>query len=80
MKITLLSRSYCSLCHQMQEAVQPLLNEYGCALELVDIDAHPNYLSEYDEKVPVLLGVDNEEICHWHLDEVAVRAYLAKVR
>lgn len=80
MKLTLLFRTYCSLCHQMQAQLNPLLAEYSIALEIVDIDDNPSYLAEYDEKVPVLLGIDGEEICHWHLNTEAVRAYLAKIR
>jgi thioredoxin reductase (NADPH) len=73
--LTLISRAYCHLCHEMEVALQPLLTEYGFKLEVLDADADPS-LAAYDEQVPVLL-LGKTEICHYFLDEAAVRAALA---
>jgi thioredoxin reductase (NADPH) len=73
--LTLISRSYCHLCHEMEAAQQPLLAEYGAALNVLDADADPA-LARYDERVPVLL-LEERELCHYFLDERAVRMALA---
>ncbi|MDO5687207.1 MAG: glutaredoxin family protein [Neisseria sp.] len=75
MKLTLLSRSYCSLCTRMLDALAPLQSEYGFTVDVVDVDDFPELVAQYDELVPVLLAADDKQICHWHLDEAAVRAY-----
>ena len=75
MKLTLMFREYCSLCHAMRDALKPLQEEYGFELEIFDVDDDPLLEEKYNELVPVLLDGETE-ICHWHLDEVALRAYL----
>ena len=75
MKLTLMFRTYCRLCHQMRDALQPYLAEYRAELEIVEIDDFPDLEAKYNELVPVLLHGEHE-ICHWHLDEAALRAYL----
>ncbi|MEY2631438.1 MAG: hypothetical protein RIR00_92 [Pseudomonadota bacterium] len=77
--LTLLSRDYCHLCHDMAAAVQALLAEYGAELTVVDVDADPELVARYDELVPVLL-IDDEEICHYFLEESKVRAVLQRFR
>ena len=75
MKLTLMFRNYCGLCHQMRDALQPYLAEYRAELEIVEIDDFPDLEAKYNELVPVLLHGEHE-ICHWHLDEAALRAYM----
>ncbi len=77
--LTLLSRSYCHLCHDMEVAVAPLAEEFGLGLEVVDVDADPVLEARYDELVPVLLH-RGRELCHYFLDEAKVREYLAEIR
>lgn len=59
----------------MRDALQPYLAEYRAELEIVEIDDFPDLEAKYNELVPVLLHGEHE-ICHWHLDEAALRAYL----
>ena len=59
----------------MRDALQPYLAEYRAELEIVEIDDFPELEAKYNELVPVLLHGEHE-ICHWHLDEAALRAYL----
>ena len=77
--LTLLGRNYCHLCHDMEQAVRPIAEEYGVNVELVDVDQHPELEARYDELVPVLLWGD-EELCHYFLDEARVRAVLSQIR
>lgn len=75
MKLTLMFREYCSLCHQMKAQLQPWQQEFGFTLEVLDVDADEALEARYNELVPVLLAGETE-ICHWHLDEKKLRAYL----
>lgn len=78
-RLTVLSRDYCHLCHDMIAALEPLQAERGFLLDVVDVDAQPKLVEKYDELVPVLLAGETE-ICHYFLDVSALDAYLAKVR
>lgn len=78
-ELTLLSRNYCHLCHDMEAAVRSLADEHGATVRIVDVDLHPEWLERYDELVPVLLHADTE-LCHYFLDETKTREYLAEIR
>jgi hypothetical protein len=78
-ELTLLSRSYCHLCHDMEVALAPLAIEFGATVSVVDVDGDPALEARYDELVPVLLHGD-VELCHYFLDAPKVREYLAEIR
>ena len=78
-QLTLYGRQYCHLCQDMLAALQALRGEYGFELAVLDVDADPALLARYDELVPVLTAADRE-LCHYFLDEAAVRTYLAEVK
>lgn len=78
-ELTLLSRSYCHLCHDMEEALAPLLAEFGASLRVLDVDADPDLEARYDELVPVLLHGESE-LCHHFLDAAKTREYLSGIR
>jgi hypothetical protein len=78
-ELTLLSRSYCHLCHDMELALAPLMVEFGVQLSVLDVDADPLLEAKYDELVPVLLHGETE-LCHYFLDEAKTREYLAGIR
>lgn len=78
-ELTLISRGYCHLCHDMEEAIASLVAEFGATLTVLDVDADPLLEAKYDELVPVLLHGENE-LCHYHLDEPKTREYLAGIR
>jgi hypothetical protein len=63
----------------MRQALLPYQKQYGFALNMVDVDEDENLVARYNELVPVLLHGEHE-ICHWHLDEAALSAYLNQVR
>ena len=78
MKLTLLSRTYCHLCHDMEEALVPIAAEFGVEVEVLDVDADPALEERWGELVPVLL--DGElELCHYFLDTPKVRDYLGQI-
>lgn len=76
-QLRLMSRGYCHLCHDMEAALQPLLQEFGVSMEVLDVDADPALEAKYDELVPVLL-LGEEELCHYFLDEARVRDALTQ--
>ncbi|HEY5801503.1 MAG TPA: glutaredoxin family protein [Burkholderiaceae bacterium] len=76
---TLYSRSYCHLCDDMLAALLRLQPEFDFTVKVIDLDteAPPALLALYDELVPVLLlGNDEQPVCHYFLDEAAVRQRL----
>lgn len=78
-ELTLLSRGYCHLCHDMEVALALLAAEFGASVTVVDVDADPALEAKYDELVPVLLHGESE-LCHYFLDTAKVREYLAEIR
>lgn len=75
MKLTLMFREYCSLCHKMRDELKPFQDEYGFGLDVFDVDDDPALEEKYNELVPVLLAGD-KEICYWYLDEEKLRQVL----
>jgi len=53
------------------------LRALGVDFEEFDVDADPALASRYGERVPVLTDAAGAEICHYRLDEAALRARLA---
>ncbi len=80
-KLTLVSRSYCHLCAEMEVALRVLLADVGVEVELevLDVDADPTLEARYDELVPVLLHA-GRELCHYFLEVSKVRDYLSTIR
>ncbi|MEN9866636.1 MAG: hypothetical protein RL748_2226 [Pseudomonadota bacterium] len=86
-EMLLYSRSYCHLCHDMEQA---LLNwqgqhpQHGFTYQVRDVDAEPAALLQYDELVPVLLARGDssgewQEICHYFLDTTRLQAFFVPV-
>lgn len=79
LSLTLLSRPYCHLCHEMEQALLPVLDEFPVSLEIVDVDSDPALEDLYGEVVPVLLH-ERVELCQTVVDISKVRDYLGKFR
>lgn len=73
-ELTVMSREWCHLCHDLIEKLAPLAAELGWTVRVLDVDADPVLEARWDELVPVVLAGE-VELCHYHLDEAAVRAY-----
>ena len=65
-------RSYCHLCEDMARALRAL----GVEFEEIDVDTDAALLERFDQRVPVLTDASGREICHYHLDETALRKAL----
>lgn len=77
--LTVLSREYCHLCHEMVAALERFRGRYDFRVEVVDVDRHPALEERWGDKVPVLLDGERE-ICHYHLDHEALEARLARMK
>lgn len=78
---TIYSRSYCHLCDDMRDALHVALGSTPATIEMVDVDADPALVEQYDELVPVLLGAHPQQpavrLCHYHLDLDRLQVFLA---
>ncbi|MGD2073583.1 MAG: glutaredoxin family protein [Gammaproteobacteria bacterium] len=74
-ELTLYYREGCHLCDEMLQALRGLQPRLGFGLRLVDVDGDPALVARYDESVPVL-SVGGRDICHYRLDEAALREVL----
>ncbi len=63
----------------MIEALRQIQVATPFVLRVVDIDSDPLLEEKYGERVPVLLAGERE-ICHYHLNSMALNAYLAGFR
>lgn len=84
---TLYSRSWCHLCDDLLAALRALETPgQPFAIAVLDVDADPALEARFNELVPVLYAgapQDNpsgEALCHYFLDEPAVRRYLQAVQ
>lgn len=75
--LTVLSRSWCSLCDTLLERLEPVAVELGWAVEVVDVADRPDLETRWSEDIPVVLH-DTTELCRHFFDERAVRAYCAR--
>lgn len=75
-ELTMIVRRDCHLCADMRVVLDEWAEELRFTVKELDVDADPALLAAYDTLVPVLLRGE-EEICHYFLDLVALRAALA---
>jgi glutaredoxin len=72
-RLTLVSRDGCHLC----EVAEQTLDRIGEPWTRVDVDADPQLLAEYSDRVPVIL-LDGAEHGYWRVEEDRLRRDLAK--
>lgn len=78
-RLTVLSRGYCHLCHQMIAQLEQLRDRLDFSVDVVDVDRHPDLEEAWGTKVPVLLD-GQTEICHYFLDVGALEARLGRMK
>jgi len=52
------------------------LRALGVEFDEIDVDADAALLERFDQRVPVLTDPGGREICHYHLDQAALRKAL----
>jgi hypothetical protein len=75
-ELTVIYREGCHLCDVMLAQLAALQVELGFRVRPVDVDSDADLVEDYGVLVPVLL-LEEREICHYHLDEAALRQALA---
>lgn len=74
--LRLFGREYCSLCHTMRDQLQA----QGVSALWCDVDEVDEWEELYGDLVPALVTESGQILCHYHLDQVALDAYLAEFR
>jgi glutaredoxin len=74
-QVVLVTRDGCHLCEQAAPVVAREAARAGAAYAERDVDASPEDLAAYGEKVPVVL-LDGVEHAYWQVDARALRAAL----
>lgn len=78
--LTLVVRSWCSLCDTMRAALAPVAARHGARVVEADLDAHPEWEERFGERVPLLLAggaPDGEPLAELRLDAPSLEAWLA---
>ena len=77
MRLRLYGRRDCHLCDEMIAGLRALQPQLAFQLDVLDVDLDPTLAARYGERVPVLVDASDAEICHYWLDENALRKHLA---
>jgi len=78
-RLTLYSRVYCHLCHEMADTVESVRAETPFDLEVLDVDADPVLEARFNELVPVLMHGERE-LARYRVEADKLRAYLTEIR
>ena len=76
-ELTLFGRLECHLCQDMLNDIEPLKEELGFELKIIDIDRDNQLVKRYGTLVPVLVAGE-QEICHYFLDKQALIQYFER--
>ncbi len=60
----------------MLAALDSLRGEFAFDVTVIDVDLDPDLHARYDEKVPVLVDANGDELCHYFFDTAKVRECL----
>ena len=71
-------RSGCHLCDAMLAELEANRQQGKFELEVVDILGRSELESRYGSLIPVLCTAEDEEICHYYLDESALAEYFSQ--
>lgn len=74
--VTVFGRPGCHLCEEAIAQLLPLKDELSFVVEEVDIESDDALHRRHLERIPVI-AVDGREVCHFFVDEHALRAALA---
>ncbi|VAW71007.1 hypothetical protein MNBD_GAMMA09-100 [hydrothermal vent metagenome] len=65
------SRHGCHLCEDLLQQLYRLQQKHNFNVIEIDIDLSPQLIEQYGSQVPVVTCED-EEICHYFLDQAAI--------
>jgi glutaredoxin len=75
--LVLYSRPGCHLCSEMKEVIVPLMREFGCTLEEVDISGQTELEARIGLEIPVLC-VNGRKAFKYRVSEQELRYRLAR--
>ena len=81
-ELILYSRQGCHLCEDFEAELRRVQPDWGFALQLRDVDARPEWVDAFGDKVPLLVAAgpaENLEISRYFLDLEKLRRYLGLV-
>jgi hypothetical protein len=78
-RITVIGKPDCHLCHDAQAVVARVCGDLGLAWEELSILDDPALMDEFWEKIPVV-QVDGRTVDFWTVDEARLRALLSDNR
>jgi hypothetical protein len=78
-RITVIGKPDCHLCHDAQAVVARVCRDLGLAWEELSILDDPALMDEFWEKIPVV-QVDGRTVDFWTVDEARLRALLSDNR
>ena len=77
MSLILYTRHGCHLCEDFEQELQRQQQLLDFEVQTRNVDANPDWVMRYNDKVPLLLAQDQDtEICRYFLDPQALRSYL----
>jgi glutaredoxin len=74
-EVVFVTRAGCTACAASEPAVRRAADEAGVPLVVRDVDADPELLRRFTDKVPVVL-LDGREHGYWRIDERGLRRAL----
>ena len=79
MRITVIGKPDCHLCHDARAVVARVCGDLGLSWEELSILDDPALMDEFWEKIPVV-QVDGRTVDFWTVDEARLRALLSDNR
>ena len=79
MRITVIGKPDCHLCHDAREVVARVCGDLGLSWEELSILDDPALMDEFWEKIPVV-QVDGRTVDFWTVDEARLRSLLSDNR
>jgi len=80
-KVLFYRKDDCHLCEEMANRLSDFCfrrkDSIAIEIDIRDIEDNPDWFRQYREYVPVLV-VDDEEVCHYFMDEQALLNALLK--
>lgn len=75
---TVYSRQGCHLCEDLLAQLIQLQQAHDFNITEVDVDSSPQLIEQYGSQVPVVT-CDDQQLCHYFLDQAAVMQVLTGV-
>jgi glutaredoxin len=70
-EFTVYSRHGCHLCEDLLQQLGLLQQGQKFTITEIDVDSSPQLIEQYGSQVPVVT-CENEQICHYFLDQAAI--------